>query len=304
MSTSTDRPVVGPVPYLPGPLGQAITAPLPAERLAALRIGFGLLTLFDVLTQYLPFAHTLYGPAGLSSGAVGERHYVPHRGLWSVLHGLPEDAGVWLLAVWAAAAAALTVGWRPRLAAVVCWALAVSYGYANPSMHSGGDRLRTIVLLMLAFSPSGAMWSVRPAGGRAAVSGWPVRLLLFQLAVVYLVTGLHKLQHPGWQDGTAMYYVAGNPTWSTVAGAAAAVPLGAYRLLSWLTLGWQIGFPLLAWLPATRPVAIAVGMLFHFVAVFTLDVGMFSLYALFCYLPFLPWERLRASTGGGPNRGE
>src|SRR5262245_66300168 len=81
---------------------------------------------------------------------------------WSLLRVLPPAWGpTALLGVWAAAASALLVGYRPQLAALVCWAAAISFSNSHLYLHNGGDQLKLIVLFMLVFLPTDGCWAMR-----------------------------------------------------------------------------------------------------------------------------------------------
>lgn len=70
----------------------------------------------------------------------------------------------------------------------------------------------------------------------------------------------------------------------------------AHRLAAQVTLVWELGFPVLAVVRATRAPALVLGVMFHTVTLFTLEVGAFALYSLAFYVLFVPWERWGAKT--------
>ena len=86
--------VVGLTPWLPWPLSRwrSWTEPVRAERLAALRIGLGVVLLLDVLIGHLPQVHEFWGPGSLAK--VGDRDLFAAtfrgRWLWSSLRGLTD----------------------------------------------------------------------------------------------------------------------------------------------------------------------------------------------------------------------
>ena len=79
--------------WLPGALGRWdwLTAPVRAERLAALRVGVGLVLLFDILYSYLPFLRDYYGPGSLGDPDVFASRFEWPSWHWSVLRWLPAD---------------------------------------------------------------------------------------------------------------------------------------------------------------------------------------------------------------------
>jgi hypothetical protein len=156
--------VVGIRPWLPGSLGQWawLTEPVRAERLAALRIAVALCLLLDILATYVPHLSDYYGPGSLASPDVfADRFQSPHWN-WSILRWLPETWGPTVLVwIWVGSALLLLVGWRPQLAALIAWALSLSFYNTNYYLHNSGDRLRHTLLFFLMISPCGAVWVLR-----------------------------------------------------------------------------------------------------------------------------------------------
>ena len=306
---NTPSPVVlGLEPTLPRPLGRWrwLTDPIPTERAAALRIAVGATLLFDIFVLYLPNLRALYGPGGFGDPAHFDAVFGPPWWRWSLLRLLPVSWGPQaLLTAWALAATALLVGYHPRLAALVCWVAAVSFSQANLYLHNGGDQLKLIVLLMLLFLPTDGRWAVRrhPAArvatGPVLVRPWPIRLLMVQLVVMYFMNGYYKALGPAWRDGSVMYYVAHNPGWAHFSPDYLPLPIEAWKVLAWVTVLWELLFPVTVALPTTRAATLWIGALFHIGTLIHLEVGLFPMYALCYYVPLIPWERV-TSRGSKP----
>jgi hypothetical protein len=298
--------VVGVQPWFPWPLSRWgwWTEPVPAQRLAALRIAAALVLLYDILVEYLPYFATYFSPDALGGRDLYAGRYQPGHGYWSVLRWLPDAWGPQaVFAVWLASAVALLVGWRPLVSGLVAWACAVSVWNINVGLNNGGDRLRNVLLLIVAASCSGAVWGVsgvRRAGDPrpVLVPGWPVKVLFVQLAVLYFFNGYYKVISPQWRSGYVMYFASHDLAWSLYPGVAARVPVWVHQLTAWVTLVWELGFPVLAVLKGTRAVTLALGVLFHLGTFVTLEVGHFALYAVAFYAAFVPWERLRRDPVG------
>lgn len=280
--------MIGPVPWLPA----WFTAPIPAARLYALRVGVAALVLFDVVFLYLADYSALFGASGYTTPEVMAPFFAPDRAVWSLFRWLPPSLWIGVFLIWALAAAGALVGIAPRVCIIVAWICATSALNANPDMHSGGDRLRGVLLFTLIFSPLPTRQDVR--AGRLA-SGWPAKLLLFQLAVVYFFAGAYKLRHPAWQDGTAMYFVLNNSTWCLTPKFFSIQIPGVMifcKALSWLTVIWEMSFMILVLIPWARwRLGLGVGIAFHILCLLLLQTSTFPLYSLACYLPLLPWER-------------
>jgi hypothetical protein len=179
--------------------------------------------------------------------------------------------------------ALFTAGVWPRLTAPLAWVVVASF-LANPVARADGDELLAILALYLAagcvlfglrrgrLAGPAFVW---PLGGRridgaappaSYVANLALRLLQVHLAVVVLVSGLHKLQFGDWWAGVAYWYPLHRPFETTpeMIRARAANP-GSYlfflSLAQYAALAWQLTFPLFAWRRAWRPVLLAGGVL-------------------------------------------
>ncbi len=295
-------------PRFPWPLSRWAwwTEPVPAERVAALRVAAALAVLVDLALGYGPDFHALFSPDALGGRDLYASRFRGDHGFWSLLRVLPDAWGPRaVFAAWGLSAVGLLVGWRPLLCGLVCWACAVSVWAINPGPHNGGDRLRHTLLLMTAASCSGAVWgvsSVRPKGDTTPVMvpGWPVKVLFVQLACLYFFSGYYKILSPQWRSGHVMYWASHDLYWSLYPATAARLPLWAHQLSAWVTLVWELGFPILAAMRGTRAATLILGVIFHLGTLVTLEVGPFALYAIACYVPFAPWERLKKNPPPGP----
>jgi hypothetical protein len=296
----TDGTVVGLKPWLPPPLSrmQWWTEPVPAQRLAALRIGVGLVLLLDVLATYLPRAADFFGPEGLSAQGT-----LVGTAAWPDWHRVLLDQvttfETWrlLLWAWAAAACLLTLGLLPRVAAAAAWFLSISLTSIYPAMHNSGDQVRSILLLYLALSPCGAVWSVTALwkgrrNGPVLIYPWPLRLLLIQMALIYFTNGLFKLQGPQWPTGQALGLVLGDAAWTRWSFADWPMPGWLLQAMTWVVLAWELAFPFCLCMPRLRVPLLCMGVAFHVGTGLTMRLGPFPLYMLCLYLPLLPWERL------------
>jgi hypothetical protein len=311
--------VVGLQPRFPWPLAQWSwwTQPVRAERLAALRIGFGVVLLIDVLVQYLPHYADFFGAGSLGSPEVfagrGQTHW--H---WSLLRGIEDSQNFSaVLVLWAIAGLMLVLGILPRLGALIAWTLSVSVLNLNYYIHNGGDRIRTIGLFYLMLCPCGAVWSLQswlhrrrnlppnhqpgsasPLRGFAPhaqtpvyVPPWPLRLLFVQMCFIYFFNGFYKLLGPHWRSGDVLEYVMGNIQWARWSFAMLPIPDALIHALTWTVLIWELGFPLWVSMRPLRNLTLWLGVLFHLGLAAGLHIGLFSFYMLCLYLPLVPWER-------------
>jgi uncharacterized membrane protein YphA (DoxX/SURF4 family) len=284
-----DPVVVGVKPWLPWPLSRWrwFTEPVPAERLAGLRIGIAALLLLDILFTYLPYANVLFGGESLGRPEIFRFLYRPewswkaveedvthlgedlakadpfHRTLdrrwrWSLLRDVEEPRVIRAsLIAWLVATAFLLLGLGTRAAAAVVWLLSTSFANVNTYVDNGGDQIRYIVTLYLLLTPCGAAWSLdawlrRRRGrlpGRVFVYPWALRLLFVQMVLMYWCNGWYKWTGEDWTNGDSLYYVLGDLTLTRWSYSQFPIPYEITRISSWMVLAWELTFPLWVCLP-------------------------------------------------------
>ena len=280
-------------PWLPWPLSRWrwFTAPVPAERLAALRIGLAAVLLVDILWTYLPGRLDFYGTEGVA-GPIRRNASLGIGPAWSLFSDESPALVLVALTLWAFAALGLLLGFRSRTCAATAWAMGMSFHTLNPWIENAGDSVRSIALLYLALSPCGAAWALDARGERGVeVHPWPIRLLTLQMMAIYFVNGLHKAVGIDWPEGRSIYHVMADFSLTRWSSAQWQLPYPLTRLMTWAVLVWELCFPALMLSRWTRPATLCVGVLFHVGLLVVLELGLFPLYMLCLYLPFVPWER-------------
>ncbi len=218
------------------------------------------------------------------------------------------------------------IGFCTRVTSVLTWLGAVSYMQRGPTTVFGMDTMMNLLLLYLMVGPSGAAWSVdrliarywttwralrdrRPVPARLAPAprvsaNVALRLIQVNLCIIYLASGLCKLQGGLWWRGSAVYGTLANPEFS---------PLyydWFYNGLVWLckhrpawevamtsgtafTLLMEIGFPFLIWYRPLRWVFLAMAAMLHTGIAFFMGLNTFSLMMLIMLLSFVPAEAIQ-----------
>ena len=286
------------------------------RSLAAFRISIGTLVVADLLARAGALVQH-YTDAGVLPRAALDRLFLLSDWHWSVHLWTGSTAGqAVLFAVAAAAAGALIVGYRTRLATVVTWVLLVSLQARNPMVSYGADQLVRLELFWAMFLPLGATWSLdrrraRRAGGTRA-DGDPGRqlsmasaALLLQPCVMYVFSGLLK-QNPAWWSGDAIAYALSAETYATRFGREL---LGHPALLESLShaVPWiELLAPAALFVPWATPWlrtgALLLLVAFHLGIAAVLTTGLFQPVALAALLPFVPraaWDRLSTTVGRG-----
>jgi hypothetical protein len=187
--------------------------------LAVVRIGYGL-TLLGILFVNYRDRRLLWGPESPWTTDLLATE-IAERGSFS-LFALSSSA-LWFELLYHAmivVAVLFVVGWRTRWITPVLLVLVWSLYERNSLLLDGGDTLMYLVLTYLCFADLSARWSVdaprRAARESLGTLRWKfftvlhnVALLatLLQMCMLYMTTGLLKVQGLDWQNGTAIYYV-------------------------------------------------------------------------------------------------
>lgn len=129
-----------------------------------------------------------------------------------------------LLVLQALAALALLLGWRTRLAALLCFVLEASLLNRNELVLNGGDVLLACLLFWSLFLPLGARWSVdaalskQPPPQDHQYLSWASAALLVQVMSVYFFGAVLQSGAEWWPDGSAVYYALQLDRYATPAG--------------------------------------------------------------------------------------
>jgi predicted DCC family thiol-disulfide oxidoreductase YuxK len=186
-------------------LDQFWFTPMPAERLAWLRVFSGAFTLWYLLSRYALFSQTAQSEAS-DFEPVGLAFWLTE----------PLSPGVFMGVYWATIAfnLAYLLGWKFRFSGpvfAVASLFVFSYRYSWSMIYH--DNIAVVLhILVLAFSPAAAALSIDASYKKEAATphwryGWPVRLLCAATLATYFLSGLAKVYGDlawDWVDGSAM----------------------------------------------------------------------------------------------------
>jgi predicted DCC family thiol-disulfide oxidoreductase YuxK len=276
------------------------------RSLAAVRIGCALLILFDLVQRSRDLvAH--YSDFGVAPRALAMEH---SNGRWGL--SLHYVSGVWqvqalLFILAAAAAAALLVGYRTRLAAILSWALFTSVCVRQPFVIQGGDIMLRAILFWAIFLPWGAVYSVDSSWRDDSAPRWPRQYLswataayVFQILFVYAFSVTLKSGVQWWSEGSAVYYALNIDSLVTPIGKALLqLPYPLLQCATWAVMFFEITGPILLLLLVKsgklRLFAVGGFILLHVNFLLTMFIGIFPLINIVAMLFFLPgmfWDRL------------
>ena len=265
-----------------------------AKQYAALRIAFGGLSVVYFL-QLLPFVEAQFS----GSGWLGNSHQIAEQngGPWSLLFIQAGEHATTLaytvVIVGLISAFLLMIGWQSRIAAAMTWLVWVSLWNRNPLLLDGDDAVLKLMCFYLMFSPCGSCWSVDAYLHKIPqlVAVWPLRLVQFQIALIYFVSGWVKFHSPEWQDGTVMQYVLVHPhysRWDAWVIIGQPIVTGLLAGLAWFIRWWELLFPLLLINAQTRKICLIIGVLFHLGLLLTMNLRWFAVIMLALYLALIP----------------
>ena len=244
--------------------------PRDAAGLSAFRILLGAVLLGSVLRFAAKgWINELYEAPSFHFTYLGFEWVRPWTGWGMALH----------FAVMGLAAASLVVGFRSRLSAALFFATFSYAELADKTTYLNHYYLVSLLTLLLAFMPAGAVWSLdaRRAGRSAVqVGAWCYGLLRAQLAVVYVYAGIAKLGEDWLFCAEPLASWLPNYAETPLIG-----PLLAERWLAFVLSYFGAAYdllivPLLLW-KRTRKPAYAAVLVFHVTTWALFPIGVFSL---------------------------
>ena len=254
-----------------------------------LRIVFGCITAIYFI-QLLPYVETQFSGSGWLGGI--QQIAIQNGGSWSLFFIQANEHATTLayafVIVGIIAAFLLMIGWQSRINAFIAWLVWVSLWNRNPLLLDGDDAILKLMCFYLMLSPCGNCWSVDAYLHKKShqVAIWPLRLIQFQVALIYFVSGWVKFHSQAWLDGTIIQYVLIHPHYSrwdgwVMIGNAVFTSLlaGIAHVIRW----WELLFPLLMINVTTRKLSLMIGVLFHLGLLFTMNLRWFAVIMLALY---------------------
>lgn len=189
------------------------------------------------------------------------------------------------------------VGLSNRLLMVFCWILHMGFIHRNYAVVFGADIISGIFLFYLSFTKCceeltfkkylptclGSKKKMNPD----MISSVFYRLMQIQICAIYAYTGFEKLKGGSWWDGTALWTVLANPQMAAF-DMAWTQHFSLFILAgSFLTIIFEIYFPVMAINPRVRPYWLTAGVLFHLSIGILMGLMSFSAVMISTYFLFL-----------------
>lgn len=265
-------------------------APSSGESAALFRIVFGVLACWEAWAVWLNLDRYYSATGVVTYDVVKNDAYA-----WVSLFALAPSSDAMLYGhgiAFAAAAFLFLVGFRPRVMALVLCYVSASLQIRNPFVLNSGDRLFQIAAGLGALMPLGHTLSVDAWIRR--VRGLPVakpiaiygqRLLQLEIAYVYLSSCIAKCMNPRWIHGIALRDVLSSPVYAEWPRYFDFFPVVV--TLTWMTLVFELVFPLAVWWKRWRPWMILWGIGFHVGIDAMMVIPVFSAMMIVCYAAYL-----------------
>ena len=255
------------------------------RALAALRIGLGLLVIFDLIWRAGDYAVHYADDGVFPVAALAEEYLRPGRFcLHAFLDGWPELI-LWLIQ--GVAAFCMVIGYRTRTAMVITLLLLLSLHARNFMVLQSGDVALRVFMFWGIFAPLGARWSVDSALRGSVPETKRVRsvatmAIILQLVMIYAFAIICKLGQPiWWEERAAVYYALSVREFTTGLG---------YWMRDWPPLMLEMATYATLIVQATAVIALltprgneklrsqlaAVMIPMHVVYMLTLSIGLFS----------------------------
>jgi hypothetical protein len=198
----------------------------------------------------------------------------------------------------------LMVGIFSRAMAMLGFLIAVSYANRiTPGAYFGLDKINCMLAMYLMLGPCGARYSVdrlwRLKRGAptevppSAAANLAIRLIQVHMCIIYLFSGIGKLQGESWATGEASWlsfamleYQSLDMTWL------AKYPL-LLNFMTHLTVFWELSYCALVWPRLTRPWVLLIAVFVHGGIVLFLGMPTFGLVMLIGNLAFVSPKTIR-----------
>jgi hypothetical protein len=201
-----------------------------------------------------------------------------------------SSSTVSLLCLFLAAALCLVNLYTIKLqvpADLVLWLLVVNLHFKTYPTLTGGENLLNQFLLFNIFLCMGASPS-QAAGAqlRRHLHNVSAAGVIVQICLVYLLSALAKLNDPEWRDGSALALISSVEHYRTYYLTGWTLPVAAFRIITWLVIGYQLLFPVLIWFRPLKLPLLVTGIAMHLYIAFGMGLVSFGAVMIMGYVWF------------------
>jgi hypothetical protein len=164
---------------------------------------------------------------------------------------------------------------------IACWFFRLEL-----RISTGADLVLNLFLFLSIFLPvyplvKSVVWREY----QLIISNTAFLMIKIQLVMIYLLSGVDKLFSSSWRDGSAMYSIL-NLEFYTRYFLMGNLNEVLSLILAWLTILFELSFPVFIWFEKFRKTFLIFGLLFHAVIIFLLTIPDFGIVMLIGYVPF------------------
>ena len=274
-----------------------VEEPIDPRPLGLFRLWFGLLALVNLLLLW-PDMEMWFGNNGVIPPELHQQLTSTFRVQIFALTGYSDNAILVMKLLGLAGGVGLVLGLFPRTAAVCMWLVASSYAWRNSAILHSGDSLIRIGSFFLIFARSDMAFSLRSyfsahRQNKAVISrdtrvaAWPQRILQVQLCIVYLAAACWKFKGESWRQGTAVGTVLQLGEFERFPIPDFLLTATGSMMASYFTLGFELLFPFMIWIPLCRVPFLVMGILLHAGLEWSLNIQMFQWVITSFYILFI-----------------
>ena len=228
------------------------------------------------------------------------------RANWSYFYHISSPTVLWIVHVAALFVFFfLFIGFFSRTMAVLAYLIAVSYANRiTPGAYFGLDKINCLLAMYLMLGPCGArysfdrIWRLRRGAPRdvppSVGANLAIRLIQVHMCIIYLFSGLGKLQGDSWWNGYAVWISSANLEYQFLVDMTwlANHPY-LVNFLTHATVFWELTYCALVWPRLTRPWVLLVAVLVHLGIAVAYGMPTFGLVMLIGNLAFLSPDTVR-----------
>jgi hypothetical protein len=233
---------------------------------------------------------------------------------WSLFNWIGSTWLLWTVHVLALVVfLMLFVGLFSRTAAALGYLLAVSYAHrVTPGAYFGLDKTNCMIVMYLMIGPCGArysfdrLWKLKRGDNvdppESTSANLAIRLLQVHLCIVYLFSGMAKLEGATWKLGTAIWWSAANYEYQSIDLTWLSNWPILVALVTHVTVFWELYYCALVWNRFTRPLVLWLAVLIHGGIALFMGMITFGLAMIFANLAFVRPETVRRRVDPLANR--
>ncbi len=286
-------------------------SPTSPSTLSAIRVLVGAMLLYTHAVWSLDL-EAFFGPRGwLPPELMQQVHQAvngpdgPARLVWSYFDYIQSPTVLWIVHLLALVVFFLLMaGLFSRTMALLAYVIAVSYANRiTPGADFGLDKINCMLALYLMLGPCGArysldrLWRLRrgapPEVPPSVGANFAVRLIQMHMCIIYLFSGMAKLQGDMWWSGDAVWYAIANLEYQSLDLTWLVNHPWLVYLMTHVIVFWELSYCALVWPRLARPWVLGMAVLVHGGIALALGMATFGLAMLIGNLAFVSPRTVR-----------